>query len=237
MVARYGGDEFIAIAHGASRTEAVRLAERLRDAARGVRRERQHRRRRLPRGRRHRGRPHRSRRHGPVPGQRSRPELRPHPRRRLTDSNCDRFQSDRNNRATQPTHGIAILGTSAGAPQARSEPRGGTVGMAQPKIQPAAQQAIKRHPVQVRATFLRLPRRGHASRPRSRRRACCGTRAASGPNGLFRPQHHTRRIEDRKPLVRQSGPRKRAFVVPAAQEVPTTIAPSALGAVIIVWPL
>jgi diguanylate cyclase (GGDEF)-like protein len=33
MVARYGGDEFIAIAHGASRGEAVSLAERLRDAA------------------------------------------------------------------------------------------------------------------------------------------------------------------------------------------------------------
>lgn len=33
MVARYGGDEFIAIAHGATRHEAVRLAERLRDAA------------------------------------------------------------------------------------------------------------------------------------------------------------------------------------------------------------
>ena len=32
--------------------------------------------------------------------------------------------------------------------------------MAQPKIQPAAQQAIKRHPVQVRVTFLRLPRQG-----------------------------------------------------------------------------
>jgi diguanylate cyclase (GGDEF)-like protein len=34
MVARYGGDEFIAIAHGTTRLEAVRLAERLRDAAR-----------------------------------------------------------------------------------------------------------------------------------------------------------------------------------------------------------
>ena len=34
MVARYGGDEFIAIAHGAERREALRLAERLRDAAR-----------------------------------------------------------------------------------------------------------------------------------------------------------------------------------------------------------
>lgn len=33
MVARYGGDEFIAIAHGAGRSEAVHLAERLRDAA------------------------------------------------------------------------------------------------------------------------------------------------------------------------------------------------------------
>lgn len=33
MVARYGGDEFIAIAHGAARPEAVRLAERLRDSA------------------------------------------------------------------------------------------------------------------------------------------------------------------------------------------------------------
>ncbi len=34
MVARYGGDEFIAIAHGVTRAEAVFLAERLRDAAR-----------------------------------------------------------------------------------------------------------------------------------------------------------------------------------------------------------
>lgn len=34
MVARYGGDEFIAIAHGATRPEAILLAERLRDAAR-----------------------------------------------------------------------------------------------------------------------------------------------------------------------------------------------------------
>ncbi len=34
IVARYGGDEFIAIAHGAARHEAVGLAERLRDAAR-----------------------------------------------------------------------------------------------------------------------------------------------------------------------------------------------------------
>lgn len=34
MVARYGGDEFIAIAHGVTRPEAVVLAERLRDAAR-----------------------------------------------------------------------------------------------------------------------------------------------------------------------------------------------------------
>ena len=34
MVARYGGDEFIAIARGASRNIAVSLAERLRDAAR-----------------------------------------------------------------------------------------------------------------------------------------------------------------------------------------------------------
>jgi diguanylate cyclase (GGDEF)-like protein len=34
MVARYGGDEFIAIAHGAERPVAIKLAERLRDAAR-----------------------------------------------------------------------------------------------------------------------------------------------------------------------------------------------------------
>jgi diguanylate cyclase (GGDEF)-like protein len=34
LVARYGGDEFIAIARGANRDVAVTLAERLRDAAR-----------------------------------------------------------------------------------------------------------------------------------------------------------------------------------------------------------